>query len=131
MKLRSSLLFALLSATAAAFSPYVTLNVSPADILVTETAEATVEIFMPRPFRHNPSVTADFIPQDRRLSMTREQVSLGAGTNAWRYVLRVPIAGSSVGEHSSILMVPNLLVAPMTRIRVTNRIVRSSPPTTA
>ena len=98
MKLRSSLLFALLSATAAAFSPYVTLNVSPADILVTETAEATVEIFMPRPFRHNPSVTADFIPQGSRLSMTREQVSLGAGTNAWRYVLRVPIAGSSVGE---------------------------------
>ena len=97
MKVRLSFLLAALSLTAVAFPPYVTLKVSPADILVTETAEATVEILMPQPFRHNPTIAADFIPQGQRLSLEREQVSLG-GTNAWRYVLRVPVAGDSVGE---------------------------------
>ena len=81
---------------AQAFRPYVTLEVSPANIVVTESAEATIRIFVQKPFAANPSISADFIPQGSRLTMERGQMTL-EGVNIWRYTLKVPVKGEVAG----------------------------------
>ena len=96
MRTAVAMLLAVLPLAASAFKPYVTLTVAPKNVVVTESAEATIRIFMPNPFQHNPSITADFIPEGSRLTMERGQVSLG-GTNAWRYTVKVPVKAETAG----------------------------------
>ena len=58
------LLLAALPSVVLAFRPRVTLSLSPADIVLTESAEATVRIYVSSPLRATPSISADFIPQE-------------------------------------------------------------------
>lgn len=90
MNLRIALLTAALPLFAAAFTPQVSLTVTPDDIVLTESAEAELQIVTPRPFRRNPTIAADFIPQDARLSMERDRVSFDGTNTAWRYVVKIP-----------------------------------------
>ena len=96
MNLRVSLLLAALPVAAVAFQPYATLSVEPKEVVLTESAEVTLRIYMPQPFQRNPSIHADFIPEGSRLTMERGQVSLG-GTNAWRYTVKVPVKPETEG----------------------------------
>ena len=96
MRLRAALLLAAVPFALCAFQPYAKLSVSPAEVVVTESAEATLRIFMPKPFQWNPSIRADFIPEGSRLTMERAQISLG-GTNAWRYTVKVPVKQETAG----------------------------------
>ena len=96
MNLRVSLFLAALPVAAAAFQPYATLSVEPKEVVLTESAEATLRIYMPQPFPRNPSIHADFIPEGSRLTMERGQISLG-GTNAWRYTVKVPVKPEADG----------------------------------
>ena len=96
MRLAAGLLLAALPLAAQAFQPHVTLSVSPTNIVVTESAEATIRIYVPRPFPANPSISADFIPQGSRLTMERGQASLN-GENVWRYTVKVPVRGEEAG----------------------------------
>lgn len=91
-----SILLAALPIVATAFSPQVKLSVEPNDVVLTESAEATVSIFTQRRFPHTPSISADFIPQGERLAMTCEQSSLN-GTNAWLYTVKVPLKAEKAG----------------------------------
>ena len=91
-----AVLLAALPLAVFAFQPYVRLSVSPADVVQTESVEATIRIFMPRPFQRNPSIHADFIPEGQRLTMEQAQVSLG-GTNVWLYTVKVPVKAESAG----------------------------------
>ena len=91
------LLAAAIAVVADAFNPHVTLSVAPRNIMVTESAEATICIYVPRQFPANPSITAGFIPQGTRLTMEREQVAAD-GANVWRYTVRVPVKGEAPGE---------------------------------
>ena len=97
MNLRVALFLAALPVAAAAFQPYATLSVEPKEVVLTESAEATIRIYMPQPFQRNPSIRADFIPEGSRLTMERGQVSLG-GTNAWRYTVKVPVKPEADGK---------------------------------
>lgn len=90
MNLRSALLLATLPLSALASAPQVTLTVAPDDIVLTETAEAQLQIVTPRQFRGNPSIGANFIPQDARLSMEKERFSPDGTNAAWRYVVKIP-----------------------------------------
>ena len=77
MRIAPALLCAVLPLlAAAAFKPYVTLSVKPSNVVVTESAEATIRIFMPQQFARNPSIVANFIPEGTSLTMERAQVSL-------------------------------------------------------
>ena len=96
MNLRAALFLAALPVAAAAFQPYVTLSVEPKEVVLTESAETTIRIYMPQPFQRNPSIRADFIPEGSRLTMERGQISLG-GTNAWRYTVKVPVKPEADG----------------------------------
>ena len=96
MRLRAALLLAAVPFALCAFQPYAKLSVSPAEVVVTESAEATLRIFMPKPFQWNPSIRANFIPEGSRLTMERAQISLG-GTNAWRYTVKVPVKQETAG----------------------------------
>ena len=96
MNLRVALFWAALPVAAAAFQPYATLSVEPKEVVLTESAEATIRIYMPQPFQRNPSIHADFIPERLQLTMERGQVSLG-GTNAWRYTVKVPVKPEADG----------------------------------
>ena len=80
----------------AAFRPHVTLSVSPDSIVVTESAEATIRIYVPNPFPANPSINADFIPQGSRLTMERGQTTQD-GAKVWRYTVKVPVKGDEPG----------------------------------
>lgn len=91
-----SILLAALPVVAAAFSPQVRLSVEPNDVVITESAEATVSIFTPRRFRNAPSISADFIPQGERLSMSCVQSSLN-GTNVWLYTVKIPVKADKAG----------------------------------
>ena len=91
------LLAAAVAAASDAFSPHVTLSVLPTNIVVTESAEATIRIYVPKPFPANPSISADFIPQGSRITMERGQVTMD-GANVWRYTVRVPVKGDTPGE---------------------------------
>lgn len=82
---------------AAAFRPYVTLSVKPGNVVVTESAEAEVRIVTPSPFRRNPTIGADFIPQGSRLQMERGQETVN-GTNAWIYTVRLPVPAGDPGR---------------------------------
>ena len=97
MKALPLLLLSALPLAVRAFSPHVTLSVSPTNIVVTESAEATIRIYVPRPFQANPSITADFIPQGSTLTMERGQEVVG-GVNVWRYTVKVPVKGEDAGE---------------------------------
>lgn len=95
----ASLLFVALPMVAVAFRPQVTLSVAPEEVVLTESAEATVSIFTQRRFQHSPRLSADFIPQGERLSMSCEQSSLN-GTNAWLYTVKVPVRAEAAGKMS-------------------------------
>ena len=84
---------------AQAFRPQVTLEVSPTNIVVTESAEATIRILVPKPFPANPSISADFIPQGSRLMMERGQTTVD-GASVWRYTVKVPVRGEAAGERT-------------------------------
>jgi hypothetical protein len=90
----AALLFAALPVVLQAFTPGVELSVFPTNIVVTEKAEATISILLPR--RVTPSLSADFIPDGRRLQMERQQVRTDGGV-AWRYVAKVPVVGDGAG----------------------------------
>ena len=90
----AALLFAALPAVLQAFTPGVELSVSPTNIVVSEKAEATISVLLPR--RATPSLSAGFIPEGMRLQMERQQVRTDGGT-AWRYVAKVPVAGDEAG----------------------------------
>ena len=69
MNLRVALFWVALPVAAAAFQPYVTLSVDPKEVVLTESAEATIRIYMPQPFQRNPTIRADFIPEGSRLAV--------------------------------------------------------------
>ena len=96
MRSFATLLLVALPWVAQAFRPQVTLEVSPTNIVITESAEATIRIFVQKPFAANPSISADFIPQGSRLTMERGQTVLD-GLNVWRYTLKVPVKGEAAG----------------------------------
>ncbi len=79
-----------------AFTPEVALSVSPTNIVLSEKAEATIRITLPRRLIANPTISANFIPEGTRLSMERRQVQVG-DTSAWQYVVKVPIDGDEAG----------------------------------
>lgn len=91
-----SIALAALPIAATAFSPQVRLSVEPRDVVITESAEATVSIFTQRRFLNAPSMRADFIPQGERLAMSCEQSSLN-GTNAWLYTVKIPLKAEKAG----------------------------------
>jgi len=91
------LLLALPLAAQAAFHPKVTLEVSPTNVVLTESAEVTIRIYMPNPFPANPTVSApDFIPQGTRLTMEKGQTTVN-GEKVWRYTVKVPVKGEEAG----------------------------------
>lgn len=90
----AALLVAALPVVLQAFTPGVELSISPTNIVVSQTAEATISILLPR--RATPSLSANFIPEGRRLQMERQQVRVNGGV-AWRYVAKVPVAGDEAG----------------------------------
>ena len=90
----AALLVAALPAVLRAFTPGVELSVSPTNIVVSEKAEATITVLLPR--RVTPSLSADFIPEGQRLQMERQQVRT-EGSVAWRYVAKVPVKGDEAG----------------------------------
>jgi hypothetical protein len=96
MRSCAALLLAAAPLALCAFQPYAKLSVSPAEVVVTESAEATLRIFMPKPFQWNPSIRANFIPEGSRLTMERAQVPLD-GKDAWRYTVKVPVKAESAG----------------------------------
>ncbi len=96
MRRLASIPLAALPIVATAFTPQVRLSVEPDDVVLTESAEATVSIFTQRRFPHTPSIGADFIPQGERLAMTCERSSLD-GTNAWLYTVKVPLKAEKAG----------------------------------
>lgn len=96
MRLAAGLLLAALPLAAQALQPHVTLSVAPTNIVVTESAEATIRIYVPRPFPANPSISADFIPKGSRLTMERGQTTLN-GENVWRYTVKMPVRGEEAG----------------------------------
>ncbi len=96
MRVFAVLSLAVLPWVAQAFHPQVTLEVSPTNIVITESAEATIRIFVQKPFVANPSISADFIPQGSRLTMERGQTTRD-GANVWRYTLKVPVKGETAG----------------------------------
>ena len=61
MRSCAALLLAAAPFALCAFQPYVELSVSPEEVVLTESAEATIRIFMPKPFQWNPSIIP--IPQ--------------------------------------------------------------------
>ena len=93
------LLLSALPLAAQTFRPQVTLSVSPTNIVVTESAEATIRIYVPRPFPANPSISADFIPQGSRLTMERGQTTRD-GASVWRYTVKVPVKGETAGTQT-------------------------------
>ena len=103
MNLRVALFLAALPVAAAAFQPYATLSVEPKEVVLTESAETTIRIYMPQPFQRNPSIHADFIPEGSRLTMERGPISLG-GTNAWRYTVKVPVKPEAEGRETLKIM---------------------------
>ena len=99
MRLLPLLFLAALPLAAQAFRPQVTLSVAPTNIVITESAEATIRIYVPKPFPANPSISADFIPQGSRLTMERGQTTL-EGVAVWRYTVKVPVRGETAGERT-------------------------------
>ena len=99
MRSCAALLLAAAPFALCAFQPYVELSVSPEEVVLTESAEATIRIFMPKPFQWNPSIHANFIPEGSRLTMERAQISLDGG-NAWRYTVKVPAKQDAAGVHT-------------------------------
>lgn len=93
------LLLAALPSVVLAFRPRVTLSLSPADIVLTESAEATVRIYVSSPLRATPSISADFIPQGSRLTMERGRAKMD-GEEVWRYTVKVPVKGDEPGERT-------------------------------
>ena len=83
MNLRVSLLLAALPVAAVAFQPYATLSVEPKEVVLTESAEVTLRIYMPQPFQRNPSIHADFIPE----GMKRQMKPVGRQNRADEYVV--------------------------------------------
>ena len=90
----AALFAAALPAVLGAFTPRVELSVSPTNIVVSEKAEATITVLLPK--RATPSLSANFIPEGLRLQMERQQVRTDGGI-AWRYVTRIPVAGDVAG----------------------------------
>ena len=90
----AALLAVALPAVLRAFTPGVELSVSPTNIVVSEKAEATITVLLPR--RATPSLFANFIPEGQRLQMERQQVRTDEGI-AWRYVAKVPVEGDTAG----------------------------------
>ena len=87
---------AALPAVMQAAVPEAVLSVFPTNIVVSEKAEATVSILLPKRFSANPSVSADFIPEGIRLPIERRQVEV-EGEAAWRFVVKIPVAGEEAG----------------------------------
>ena len=92
----AALLFAALPFVLQAFTPEVALSVAPTNIVLSEKAEATICITLPRRLVANPSISANFIPEGARLSMERRQVQLD-GKTACQYVVKVPVDGDEAG----------------------------------
>ena len=92
----AALLLAALPLALRAFTPEVTLSVAPENIVLSEKAEATISITLPRRLVANPSISANFIPEGSRLSMERRQVQID-GKGAWQYVVKVPVDGDEAG----------------------------------
>ena len=90
----AALLMAALPAALQAFTPAVELSVSPTNIVLSEKAEATISVLIPK--RVTPSLSANFIPEGMRLQMERQQVRRDGGI-AWRYVAKVPVEGDAAG----------------------------------
>ena len=90
------MLFAALPFVLQALTPEVALSVAPTNIVLSEKAEATICITLPRRLVANPSISANFIPEGSRLSMERRQVRMDGGT-AWQYVVKVPVDGDEAG----------------------------------
>ena len=90
------MLFAALPFVLQAFTPEVALSVAPTNIVLSEKAEATICITLPRRLVANPSISANFIPEGTRLSMERRQVQLD-GKTAYQYVVKVPVDGDEAG----------------------------------
>ena len=90
----AALFAAALPAVLGAFVPGVELSVSPTNIVVSEKAEATISVLLPR--RATPSLSANFIPEGHRLQMERRQVRTDGGI-AWQYVAKVPVEGDAAG----------------------------------
>ena len=65
----AALLFAALPFVLQAFTPEVALSVAPTNIVLSEKAEATICITLPRRLVANPSISANFIPEGTRLSL--------------------------------------------------------------
>ena len=92
----AALLVAALPAVMSALVPEAVLTVSPTNIVVSEKAEATVSILLPKRFSANPSLSAGFIPEGSRLPIERRQVEI-EGEAAWRFVVKIPVAGEEAG----------------------------------
>jgi hypothetical protein len=92
----AALLVAALPAVMSALVPEAVLTVSPTNIVVSEKAEATVSILLPKRFSANPSLSAGFIPEGSRLPIERRQVEV-EGEIAWRFVVKIPVAGEEAG----------------------------------
>ena len=90
----AALLLATLPSVSQAFTPAVELSVAPTNIVLSEKAEATISVLIPK--RATPSLAANFIPEGARLQMERQQVQVEGGI-AWRYVAKVPIEGVEAG----------------------------------
>ena len=88
------LLMAVLPGVSLAFTPSVELSVSPSNIVLSQKAEATISVLLPK--RVTPSLSANFIPEGMRLQMERRQVQVD-GAIAWRYVAKVPVEGDVAG----------------------------------
>ena len=90
----AALFVAALPSVLRAFVPGVELAVSPTNMVVSEKAEATITVLLPK--RATPSLSANFIPEGHRLQMERQQVRTDGGI-AWRYVAKVPVEGDAAG----------------------------------